>query len=1246
MLKNVKFSYKMMIMPGLVIIVLLGLLFVTQFFNERNTVLLSQIESGFVPALEWAYNLEGKLTAFQRSIQDAVAAADEEELVTGDALAAEFLELLREGQKFSIVGTEDIKYWETAFQDYYTHARETSIYLIEGGSLTEETIKELESLKTEYNTIKQETQSKIEQAKEYVSKSFAATQKNNALSATIMSVSILCCALLLGGLSVLLTRSITKPLGKVIAVANELARGNADVTIEVDSKDEIGILANIFAGLIDTNKNLANAATAIGNGDYSVPVNVRSDDDMLGNALAVMKTNLVTSSQEIEKQSWLKTGLTELNFTLRGEKDTVELAQQVISYLAVYLDAQIGAICVADDKQTLRMIGSYAYSECKGRRNAFQFGEGLIGQAALEKQRIVFTNVPDDYIKISSELGEVTPHYILVTPFLYENTVKGVIELGTVHHFTETQIEFLEQACESIAIAVHSAQSRSKMQELLEETQRQSETLQTQQEKLQQTNEELAEQTRALRVSEERLQAQQEELRQTNEELEEQTHALERQKKALATKNRELLKAQRLIEEKAHDLELASKYKSEFLANMSHELRTPLNSLLILSKLLAENKEGNLTEKQVEFAQTVHAAGSELLDLIDEVLDLSKIEAGRMALNIEAMSLKGLISYVKQNFAHVAKKKGLKLKSTLAKGLPASIFTDRQRVEQIVKNLLSNALKFTSKGEVCVRIGRPTADVDLSQRGLEPQQTIAISVSDTGIGIPKDKQQLIFKAFQQADGTTSRKYGGTGLGLSIVQEFSKLLGGEIQLYSEKEKGSIFTLYLPEVFSQEEKEETQKTRDVGQAANEEKQKAEIPSAFVSSLASAILSSGIESIWDDRHDKISSTDKSLLIIEDDPKFAKILFDLARERGFKGLIAGDGAAGLQLAYQYTPSAIILDIVLPGMDGWTVMEKLKQNPETRHIPVHFISAGDQPLDAWKMGAIGYLTKPVNMDQLNTAFQAIEEEISKTIKRLLIVEDDENAQFHMTEMLSGDDVEVTIAQTGEEAYRLLEVESFDCMVLDLGLEDISGFELLEKVHADVEISHLPIIIYTGKELSKEEDLQLKKYAESIVIKGVKSLERLLDEVTLFLHRVEANLPKAQQKQLRMLHDKEAVLSGKTVLMVDDDMRNVFAISSVLEERGMHVFVGEHGKEALNLLEQHPEIDVVLMDIMMPEMDGYETIGHIRKESKFKDLPIIALTAKAMKGDRQRCIDAGASDYLAKPVDTNKLLSLLRVWLY
>ena len=1242
MFKHMKFSSKMMTIPLLAIVALAVLFVVSQYFNERNKGLLKEIETGFVPALEWAYNLNARLTEIQRTMQDAVGTEDEEELVGVEEQAQEFREHLLNGKKISVLDIEKIVAWEAMFNAYYSKALEISLYLIDGGTLTEAMVADLQQLNADYNRIKEEANATTQNAKEQVSTSFAITFRNNALSAWMIQGLIAAFSVLFVLLALLLSRSLTRPLKQVFLVANELARGKTDVSIDIDSRDEIGKLAGVFRSLIQTNNELARAATAIGNGEYDVPVNIRSEEDVLGNALAVMKTNLIAGAAEIETQNWLKSGLAELSLKLRGEKGLVQLAQETTGFLAKYLDAQIGAFCISDpDSELLKLVGSYAYHERKGHRNAFRPGEGLIGQAALEKQRILFSQVPEDYIKIRSELGEITPQYLVVLPFLYEDRVKGVLELGSVRKFTDTQLEFLEQAGESIAIALHSAQTRFQTQELLEETQRQSDVLLKQQQELQTANEELEEHTQVLRSSEEKLQQQQEELRQTNEELEEQAGILEMQKRELGRKNLDLQDARTLLEEKARDLELSSQYKSEFLSNMSHELRTPLNSMLILSKLLAENKKANLNDKQVQYCNTIHSSGAELLSLINDVLDLSKVEAGKMILNLNKMSLKSSMDYILQHFQHMAEERLLYLRVELEPEMPDSIYTDRQRVEQILKNFLSNALKFTEQGGVIVNFGRPSSDMVGGREALSVDRAIAISVHDTGIGIPADKQRSVFGAFQQADGTTSRKYGGTGLGLSITRELAHLLGGDVHLSSEEGKGSVFSLILPEKLTGAPSvEESVKIASVKENVAQPAEKSPTASPQPEGIAR------VEEIRDDRHDEIEASDKFLLIVEDDAEFARLLFDLSRQRGFKALIAGDGAAGLQLADQYVPSAIILDVGLPGMDGWTVMEKLKSNPATRHIPVHFISGHDAPLEALKMGAIGYLTKPVELAALQEMFTGIEARICQSIRTLLLVEDDEAMRTSMKELLDGEDITIVTASTGHEAYNLLQSQAVDCMVLDLGLSDISGFDLVEKIKQNPSMSFLPIIIYTGRDLSKEEQQRLEQQAESIIIKGVKSSERLLDEVTLFLHRVETELPEEQQKKIRQLHDRETVLTEKTVLMVDDDMRNIFALSSVLEEKGMRVLVAENGKEALEMLDTNPEIELVLMDIMMPEMDGYQTMQEIRKDVRFSTLPMIALTAKAMKGDRQKSIDAGANDYLSKPVDIEKLLSLLRVWLY
>jgi len=1080
----------------------------------------------------------------------------------------------------------------------------------------------------------------------YVEIEFSKASLNESASSSAINFIII--TLLALGITLLpafwIVRHFTRSIDTLVDISREVAKGNIDVELHNNSKDEVGELFNVFSSLVDTTSEMATAADSIGQGNYDIEIKPRSEKDVLGNAISKMRNNLATMSEETESQNWLKTGQAELNEKMRGEQDIIELSENIVTYIASYIDANLGAIYLKDEKDKLRLVSSYSYTKRKNLSNEFEVGSGVVGQAALEKKPILLTNVPDDYLKINSGLGEGKPANILVLPFLYEGDLKGVIELGSFNDLNDLHLQFLNQTAENIAIAFNTAESRLELKKLLEQSQAQSEELQSQQEELRVTNEELEEQTKALKESGDELKQQQDELQKANVELEHKTDDLTKQKKEIETKNVELESARKEIEKKAADLEVSSKYKSEFLANMSHELRTPLNSILILSRLLYENKKGNLDEKQAESAQTIHSSGNDLLLLINEILDLSKIESGKMIINIEDMSLKQLPVYLKQNLQHVVEEKNIFLKVKIEKDVPDIITTDRQRVEQIIKNLMSNAIKFTTEGGITVNIYKPATEDKMIRSDVQISDMIAIKVTDTGIGIPPEKQKLIFEAFQQVDGTTSRKFGGTGLGLSISRELAKILGGEIHLESEEGKGSSFTLYLPENISiddidpeliekQEEKIDREEFKEPKEKTAEKKKQP------------AKRKQTVSGIRDDRLD-INDNDKSILIVEDDRRFAKLLFDLTREKGFRCLLAEDGEAGLQMAMQYIPSAIILDVGLPRTDGWTVMEKLKNNPETRHIPVYFISGQDKKVAAMQMGAIGYLTKPVDLDQIDGAFSKIENTISKDIKKLLVVEDDENMRNSILELIGDKDVSIEATGNGEDALKLLQKDEFDCMILDLGLSDISGFELVKKISKNDKIQEIPIVIYTGKELTKKEDNQLLKYAQSIIIKGAKSPDRLVDEVSLFLHRIDSNLPDEQKKEIKLQHDKEEIFKDKKILVVDDDIRNIYALSSILGDKEIEISTAENGKDALNVLEKESDFDLILMDIMMPEMDGYEAMTRIRKIEEFKDVPIIALTAKAMKGDRQKCINAGANDYLSKPVDVDKLLSLLRVWLY
>ncbi|MFV5687897.1 response regulator [Flavobacterium sp. ZT3R25] len=1068
---------------------------------------------------------------------------------------------------------------------------------------------------------------------------------------------------------------------------------------------------------------------------------------------------LKSSESENANKNWLLTGNSELNEKLIGDQSITQLANNTISFLCTYLKANIGAVYLLNDTEnTLILSGKFAFSSAKDTKENFKLNEGLIGQAAWEQKQISLTDISEDQIRITSAVLNAKPKNLLITPFSLEGKTIGVIEIGKLTDFNETEKEFISVSMNSIAISVNTVQQAEEKEKRAaelaiankelayqndekekraaelgiankelayqndekekraaelgiankelayqndekekraaelgiankelayqndekekraaelgiankelayqndekekraaelgiankelayqndekekraaelgiankelayqndekekravelsfanKELSNQAEELQIQQEELRQLNEELEQQAQDLKQ-------QQEELQMTNEELEEQTQSLEE-------KNKEVEASKNDIEQKTKQLEISSKYKSEFLANMSHELRTPLNSLLILSKDLSENRKKNLDDIQVESAEIIYKSGHDLLVLINEVLDLSKIEAGKMSINIEKVSLKFFTDDLLRDFRHQAEQKGLNVVCKLATALPESIYTDLQRLNQILKNLISNAIKFTDKGSVTISITPNT------------ETTLNISVTDTGIGISVDKQTAIFEAFQQAEGGTSRKYGGTGLGLSISRELAKLLEAEIKLSSKLNQGSTFSLIIPlEIHPEQEPISTISLKPVLYTPRSENEANYL---------------NYPTIEDDR-DSISTDDKVVLIIEDDRNFAAILLKQANIKGFKCLSAATGEDGLLLASKYKPQAIILDMGLPGIKGKQVLHELKVNPSVRHIPVHIISANDRSLEPIREGAVEYLMKPISKDALEEAFNRIENFVNRKIKNLLIIEDNENSRKAMKILIGNGDVKCLEAATGKEALELYEQNHIDCIILDIGLPDMSGFDLIHKLE-DIKGHNMPpIIIYTGKELTKEENNLLHKYAESIIIKGIKSEERLLDETALFLHRTISNLPKSKQMIINSLHDREAIFHSKKILLVDDDMRNVFALSKILQERGIEVIKSENGKNALEMLDKHTDIDMVLMDIMMPEMDGYEAMKRIRAQIKFRNLPVIALTAKAMKDDKQKCIDAGANDYITKPIDVERLLSLMRVWL-
>ncbi|HEY6601900.1 MAG TPA: HAMP domain-containing protein [Xanthobacteraceae bacterium] len=961
---------------------------------------------------------------------------------------------------------------------------------------------------------------------------------------------------------------------------------------------------NLLAANLTTQvRAIAEVATAVTKGDLtrSIQVDARGEVATLKDNINTMINNLRLTTDRNTEQDWLKTNLARFTNMLQGQRDLVTVGRLLLSELTPLVNAQLGVIyqATSEEAPSLHLLATYADDATNGHPQELMLGEGLIGQCAADKRRMLISEVPQGAVPIGSALFKAVPRNIVVLPVLFENQVKAVIELASVSEFTELQLTFLDQLTTNIGIVLNSIEATMQTEGLLKQSQQ------------------LAGE----------LQAQQRELQQTNEQLEQKAEQLAERNVEVERKNREIEQARRELEEKATELALTSRYKSEFLANMSHELRTPLNSILILGQQLADNPEGNLVPKQVEFARTIHGAGTDLLNLISDILDLSKIESGTVTVEAEEIAFANLLDMVARPFRHEAETRQLSFEVSVDPNLGRSITTDSKRLQQILKNLLSNAFKFTSQGGVRLRVAAVQSGWSAAHPVLKQTPTVvAFEVSDTGIGIPHEKQKVIFEAFMQADASTSRKYGGTGLGLAISRELSNLLGGEIQLRSAPEMGSTFTLYLP-------------LRYVGPST------APKPAAAVSMQAPAVPERPIEQIPDDRLE-IRPGDSILLIVEDDSHYARIMVDLAREKGFKVLVAARGVDALELAKQYQPTAVSLDVFLPDMLGWTVLSQLKQNPLTRHIPVQIITLDEDRQHGLARGAFSFVTKPASTEGVEAALARIKEYAKPRRKRLLVVEDDRAEQQSIRELLGHDDIEILTAGTGAEALRVLREDPCDCVVLDLRLPDMSGFDVLEKLRVDTKLSDVPVVVFTGRELSAEEDAELHTMARSIVVKGVESPERLLDETALFLHRVVTELPAEKQRMLERLTSSDEDLVGRTALLVDDDARNIFALSSVLERRGMRVLTATNGSEAIALADATPDLAIVLMDIMMPEMDGYQTIHAIRKKPDFRRLPIIALTAKAMKGDREKCMEAGASDYLAKPVNTEQLLSALRMWLH
>ncbi len=950
-------------------------------------------------------------------------------------------------------------------------------------------------------------------------------------------------------------------------------------------------------------------AEKISSGDYSIRINDKQKDSLGSVALSLdkMAESLSSSFTKLTDNEWLQSGVAKLNEKMVGEKDLPALTYQVIEFIAVYSGSHVGAIYLRD-KDQLVLNSGYALRE--NTQKKIPVGQGIVGQALLSQSEILLEEVDPDYVTVSHATGQVKARSVIAFPIFNENEAIGVLELAAIKPFTQRDISFFKTIGPNIGTAIQSAINHRKLQELLEETQAQSEELQAQHSELENINAELEAHAQRLQTSEEELRVQQEELRQSNAELEERNQIINE-------RNLE-------IQKKAEELEQSTKYKSEFMANMSHELRTPLNSILLLSRYLSDNSELNMNEDQKESARVIYNSGNGLLELIDELLDLSKIEAGKMEVDYSHVAVSEILSDIHGVFQPIAKEKNITLRIENHLKDHPTLYTDQMKLEQILKNLLSNALKFTSEGYVALTLSPSPYNPSLIQ----------FAVEDTGIGIANDKLEMVFDAFMQADGSTRRKYGGTGLGLSISRELARLLGGEITVTSDPGKGSIFTLLLPASPAEEN------MSAITRPAVKENLVPEIKGK-----KSRFLSPVIPDEIEDDRGQLKPGDKTILIIEDDTVFAKALLQFARKQQYKGIVAVRGDQGIQMAMTYKPTAILLDIQLPIMDGWEVMDELKSNSETRHIPVHIMSSYEVKKESKLHGAVDFINKPVAMDHMKQMFRKLEEALTKSPKRVLIIEENTKHAEALSLFLQTNQVAATVKHSVSESAHTLQHEEIDCVILDMGIPGKNAYDTLEIIKTTPGIEDIPIIIFTGKSLSQTEEQRIKQYADSIVVKTAHSYQRILDEVALFLHLIEEDKQKTTKPRTGFRNQNE-VLKGKTVLIADDDVRNIFSLTKSLEKHHVNVITATDGVDALMQLHQHPQIDIVLMDMMMPQMDGYESTMKIRQNPDFKNIPVIAVTAKAMLGDREKCIAAGASDYISKPVDIDQLLSLLRVWLY
>jgi CheY-like chemotaxis protein/signal transduction histidine kinase/HAMP domain-containing protein len=1178
---------------------------------------LTSISENDFPVFETVNETAISVSALKITFSAAVDTGETAELDNARVMYEKISLNLKNIARLSPSNAEQVDAIQRELDNYFSASKQIAEGLMHESIDADTLSKLVPQINANFSTLENELEQLRESVKSRFSNRLEQVKDENGAAWNIGAVLSLVIILILVVFSIYVTRMLTRGLNHAVLVADKIAEGEWNTVINIDSNDETGHL--------------------------------------LG-AISTMRDRLKSRTEEDHRKERLQSQIADLNERMRGDQGIDELCRNILDYVTPTTKCQIGAIYFYESEiGLLSLIGSYAFTHRKGIQNHYKLGESLVGQVALEKKQMCISHLPENYMTIHSGLGSATPRNVLLTPILYESNLMAVVELGSVEPIDECSMLFLASVMDSIGIAINSVLSRIKLAEMLDKTQKQAESMERQQEELRASNEELEEQTIALRASEENLQAQQEELRVTNEELSEQAKILEKQKHEMLVQNHALEKAQNILREKSEALELSSKYKSEFLSTMSHELRTPLNSILILSNNLASNKKGNLDTKQIEHCEVIHSAGSDLLSLINDILDLSKVEEGKLQLVLEDLPIEIIRRNIQLNFDHVAKTKNIEFGITIQDNLPKSIITDRQRLEQILKNLLSNSFKFTQTGGVYLDIARPSLDMSLEGTNLSPATTIALTVRDTGIGIPKEKQQLVFEAFQQADGTTSRKYGGTGLGLTISRQLAKLLKGDLRItQSATGQGSSFTLFIPDVAIIEGAENlTQKSAEenphpISTQANLESNTSPSKAAVLS--ASPQNSIAQNSDADSKPQKVAANpqhEKVVLIIEDDTQFAGLLADLAQEHDIATHICNDGESGIAYAIAHRPGAIILDVGLPDLDGFQVMERLRQHKNTQTIPVHFISGSDSSDKAMAMGAYDFLKKPISRDKIADSFSKIEQALKAQFNCILIIEDNEIAHQDIVATFQNKNLEIVSAYTAEEGIVALKNKNYDFMILDLDLPDMDGFTFLEKINADSSIAPVPVIVYTARDLMRNEEAKLRKYADRIILKTPQSSERLLNEASLFFNWLDnSNKDIAKQKILEPIDHRADIFKGKKLLVVDDDMRNIYSLTVVLEEKGFDIEIAMNGREAVDALNAAPDKDMVLMDIMMPEMDGYEAMTEIRKNPKFAKLPIIALTAKAMKNDRQKCIEAGANDYITKPIEADKLLSLMRVWLH